>query len=119
VSKCTQNRFFNAFFQINLKNNISCVHRYHFIIFLFFFYYYSFIHRYIQCLGHFSPLPPSSLSLPFPPLFQTGPVLPLSLILLKKRDSHNKEDKMFLLVKDSYTRNIPSIAFMYMCYDPC
>jgi hypothetical protein len=29
--------------------------------------------------------------------------LPLSLILLKKRHKHNKEDKAFLLVKDRYT----------------
>jgi hypothetical protein len=36
---------------------------------------------------------------PFPPQFQTGPVLPLSLILLKKRHEHNKEDKVFLLVE--------------------
>jgi hypothetical protein len=39
-------------------------------------------------------LPPSS---PLPPQFQAGPVLPLSLVLLKKRDKPNKEDKAFLL----------------------
>jgi hypothetical protein len=41
------------------------------------------------------------------------PVLPLSLILLKKRHKHNKEDKAFLPVelnKELY-REIPSIAF--------
>jgi hypothetical protein len=43
-----------------------------------------------------SPPPPF---LPFPPQFQTGPVLPLSLVFLKKRDKHNKEEKVFLLVK--------------------
>jgi hypothetical protein len=37
--------------------------------------------------------------LPFPPQFQAGPVLPLSLVLLKKRDKPNKEDKAFLLVE--------------------
>jgi hypothetical protein len=42
------------------------------------------------------PLPPST---PFPPQFQEGPVLPLSLVLLKKRNKHNKEDKVFLIVK--------------------
>jgi hypothetical protein len=43
--------------------------------------------------------PPCPLPL-FPLLqFQAGPVLPLSLILLKKRDKHNKEDKAFLLVE--------------------
>jgi hypothetical protein len=36
---------------------------------------------------------------PCPPHFQTEPVLPLSLIVLKKRHKHNKEDKVFLLVE--------------------
>jgi hypothetical protein len=58
---------------------------------------YSFIHMCIHCLGNFSTLSPS------PHQFQAGPVLPLSLILLKKRHKHKKEDKEFLLVKDSYT----------------
>jgi hypothetical protein len=44
----------------------------------------------------FSPPPPSP---PFSPQFQAGPVLPLSLVLLKKRDKNNKEDKVFLLVE--------------------
>jgi hypothetical protein len=43
--------------------------------------------------------PPPPPSPHFPPQFQAGPVLPLSLILLKKRDKHNKEDKVFLLVE--------------------
>jgi hypothetical protein len=46
------------------------------------------------------PAPPSLL--PSPPQFQAGPVLPLSLILLKKGHMHNKkdkEDKAFLLVE--------------------
>jgi hypothetical protein len=71
---------------------------------------------YIHCLGHFSysasPPPP-------PPQFQTGPILPLSLILLKKGHMHNKKDEVFLLVelrraiqKDSYyCFHVP------MCYD--
>jgi hypothetical protein len=44
--------------------------------------FFSFIHMCIHCLGHFSTLPP----LPYipPPQFQADPVLPLSLILLKK-----------------------------------
>jgi hypothetical protein len=54
---------------------------------------------YIHYLGHFSPLPPPPLSPPFPLQFQEGPVLPLSLVLLKKRDKPNKEDKVFLLVE--------------------
>jgi hypothetical protein len=50
-------------------------------------------------LGHFFPLPPSPILSTFTPQFQAGPVLPLSIILLKKRDKHNKEDKVFLLVE--------------------
>jgi hypothetical protein len=50
-------------------------------------------------LGHFSPLPPPAPSSPFRPQFQAGPVLPLSLVLLKKRDKPNKEDKAFLQVE--------------------
>jgi hypothetical protein len=34
--------------------------------------------------------------------FQAGHVLPLSLVLLKKKDKPNKEGKVFLLIKDSY-----------------
>jgi hypothetical protein len=45
------------------------------------------------------PCPPPLPSPPFPPQFQAGPVLPLSLVLLKKRDMPNKEDKVFLLVE--------------------
>jgi hypothetical protein len=50
-------------------------------------------------LGHFSSYPPLPPSFPTPPLFQAEPVLPLSLILLKRRHKHNKKDKMFLLVE--------------------
>jgi hypothetical protein len=42
-----------------------------------------------------SSLHPASL----PPHFHAKPVLPLSLILLKKRHKHIKEDKAFLLVE--------------------
>jgi hypothetical protein len=49
-------------------------------------------------LGPFSPLPPPNLSA-FTPQFQVGPVQSLSLVLLKKRDKHNEEDKVFLLVE--------------------
>jgi hypothetical protein len=45
------------------------------------------------------PSPSSTLLSPFPPHFQAEPILPLSLILLKKRHKHNKEDKVFLLVE--------------------
>jgi hypothetical protein len=63
---------------------------------LFFF---SFIHKCIHCLGHFSLFPLPSLSPLFSPQFKAGPVLPLSLVLLEKRDKHNKEDKIFSLVE--------------------
>jgi hypothetical protein len=49
--------------------------------------------------GSFLPLPPSTTLFPFPTQFQAGPVLPLSVVLLKKRDKPNKEDKVFLLVE--------------------
>jgi hypothetical protein len=45
------------------------------------------------------PCPPPPPSLPLSPQFQAGPVLRLSLILLKKRDKHNKEEKVLLLVE--------------------
>jgi hypothetical protein len=52
-------------------------------------FFYSFIHMCIYCLGYFYPL--LSPSLPSStPQFQAEPVLPLSLILLKKRLKHNK-----------------------------
>jgi hypothetical protein len=63
-----------------------------------FFFFNSFIHMCIYCLGHFSTLPPS-LFPPSPAQFQAGPVLHLSLVLLKKRHKHNKEDKAFLLLE--------------------
>jgi hypothetical protein len=63
-----------------------------------------------------------SLPFPFPPFpstppqFHAGPILPLSLILLKKKHKHNKKDKALFLVelriaiqKDSY------YCFMYPC----
>jgi hypothetical protein len=67
-------------------------------IFIYLFIILLFICAYIVWV--ISPLFPSSpLSSPFPPQFQAGPVLPLSLVLLKKRDKPNKEDKAFLLVE--------------------
>jgi hypothetical protein len=61
-------------------------------------FFYSFIHMCIHCLGHYFPQPlhPHPL-LPNPPHFQAEPVLPLSLILLKRRHKHNKKDRVFLL----------------------
>jgi hypothetical protein len=45
------------------------------------------------------PDPFPTLSPLFTPQIQAGHVLPLSLILLKKRHKHNKEDKAVLLVE--------------------
>jgi hypothetical protein len=60
--------------------------------------------------------PPSPFPLS-PSQFQAGPVLPLSLILLKKRHKDNKEDKVELRIaiqRDSY------YCFrISMCYNPC
>jgi hypothetical protein len=63
--------------------------------FLFFFilsFFYSHVHTLLR-----SFLPTCLLTLTHP--FQAGPVLPLSLVLLKKRDKPNKEDKVFLLLE--------------------
>jgi hypothetical protein len=40
-----------------------------------------------------------TLSPPPTPHFKAEPVLPLSLILLKRRHKHNKEDNAFLLAE--------------------
>jgi hypothetical protein len=56
-----------------------------------------FIHICEHYLGHFS-LPPPPPSYP-PPPFQAEPILPLSLIVLKRKHKHNKEEKAFLLVE--------------------
>jgi hypothetical protein len=48
--------------------------------------------------------------------YQVGPVLPLSPVLLKKRDKPHKEDKVFLLVELRIAiQKIPHIAFVYPC----
>jgi hypothetical protein len=41
----------------------------------FFFLNFSFIHMYLQCLGHFSPLPPAPSPTPQPPLSASLPPL--------------------------------------------
>jgi hypothetical protein len=54
-----------------------------------FIYLFIFILMCIQCLGHFSPLPPGPIPHPRSlPHFQTETVLPLSLILLKIEYKH-------------------------------
>jgi hypothetical protein len=59
-----------------------------------------FIYSHVCALfGSFLPPTPFPYHLPSFPLFQAGPVLPLSLILLKKSHKPNKEDKTFLLVE--------------------
>jgi hypothetical protein len=67
------------------------------ILLLLLLFIYSYVHTLFGSFLHPAPLP---YVLPhFPNQFQAGPVLPLSLILLKKRLKPNKEDKAFLLVK--------------------
>jgi hypothetical protein len=79
----------------------------------FYLFIFSFIHMCIHCLGHFSTLPHS------PPQFQAGPVLPLSLILLKEWHKHNKEDKAFSLVKYSYTERFLLLLSCTHVLHPC
>jgi hypothetical protein len=70
--------------------------------FAFFFLIHLFTYAYIVWVIS----PPCSPPPPFPPFlpqFQADSVLPLSLVLLKKRDKRNNEDKVFLLVKDTYS----------------
>jgi hypothetical protein len=90
------------------------------LIFLFSFFF-PFIHMCIHCLGHFSTMPPSSPLSPSPALFQAGPLLPLSLILLKKRHKHNKGDKAFLIaeLRIAIQRDPYHCFCVPMCYDPC
>jgi hypothetical protein len=61
-------------------------------------FFYSFIHMCIHCLGHFSPCPAPPF-FPPPPHFHAEHVLPLSLILLKRRHKDNKKGKAFLQVE--------------------
>jgi hypothetical protein len=90
----------------------------------FFFFPKSCIFKFLLCAYIVWVISPPCLPPHFPsspPQFQAGPVLPLWLILLKKRPRHNKKDKAFLLVelriaiqKDSYyCSHVP------MCYVPC
>jgi hypothetical protein len=72
--------------------------------FLFLIYYpFFFIIHLFKCtyvVWVISPLcPPPPPSTTFSPQFQASPVLPLSLVLLKKRDKLNKEDKVFLIAE--------------------
>jgi hypothetical protein len=85
-----------------LHFQITSFYFYHFL-FWFIYLFLLFIYSHVHTLCHFFPCHPPPLSPLFPPRFQAEPVLPLSIILLKKRHKHNKEDKAFLLAKDSYT----------------
>jgi hypothetical protein len=92
-------------------------------VFIYLFIYLFFVHLF-TCAYIVWVISPPCPPPPFPPSpsqFQAGPILPLWMILLKKRHKHNKKDKAFLLVelriaiqKDSYyCSHVP------MCYDPC
>jgi hypothetical protein len=66
-------------------------------VFLLLLFIYSHVHTLFGSL--LPPAPSPRPSPPFSPWFQAGLVLPLSLVLLKKRDKPNKEDKVFLLLE--------------------
>jgi hypothetical protein len=74
------------------------------ILFFIFLFIYSHVHTLFE--SFLTPSLTSSVSPPTPPRFQADPVLPLSLILLKRRHKHIKKDKVFLLVKDNYTERV-------------
>jgi hypothetical protein len=87
-----------------------------FSIFEVFFFIYSYVHTifvsFLTPLPQTLPFPQApSLSLPTSHL-QAEMVLPLSLISLKTRHKHNKEDKAFLIVELRIAIvKIPSTAF--------
>jgi hypothetical protein len=71
-----------------------------FLLLLLFGFFVLFIYSHVLTLfGSFLHPDPLLHLPPSPPQFQAGPVLPLSLILLKKGHKHNKKDKAFLLVE--------------------
>jgi hypothetical protein len=90
-------------FKQNIYNSRTAKQKYQIFhvmrdLFIYLFHY-SFIHMCIHCLGHFPSCPPPQPSSPSLLHIQAEPVLPLSLILLKRTHKHNKEDKEFLVVK--------------------
>jgi hypothetical protein len=96
------------------ENNLFlCVYLFIYLLFI-----YSHVHTLFGSFLHSFPLPHSY---PHPSQFQAGPVLPLSLILLKKRQSHNKEDKAFLLVelRIAIQRDSYYCFCVTMCYNSC
>jgi hypothetical protein len=75
---------------------------------------YSYVHTMIGPFLPPVPAPPSSSNLL---RFQAQPVLPLPLILLKRRHKHNKEDKVFLIVELRIAiQRDSSIASMHKCF---
>jgi hypothetical protein len=82
---------------IKLINISITSHSYHLSVSLLFFIHLFTCAYNVWVISPPCPLPP--LSPPHPPRFQAETVLPLSLILLKKRHKHNKKDIVFLLVE--------------------
>jgi hypothetical protein len=80
-----------------VMNFSKLVHHYY-MFFLKVFLKICFIHMWIQCLGHYSPLTPTP-SLSPTPLFQAETVLPLSQFCWRESISSNRKDKGFLLVE--------------------
>jgi hypothetical protein len=74
---------------------------------------YSHVHT---SFGSFLTLAPSLLpSPPQPTGFQAEPILPSSLILLKREHKHNKKDQAFLLIEIRIVREIPILFKGPLC----
>jgi hypothetical protein len=82
--------------------------------------FYSFIHMYIHCLGHFSPMLPAPSLSPHPPHFRQNLFCPLLQFCWREDISNNKKDTVFLLVwdKDSCTERFLACFHAYMYYNP-
>jgi hypothetical protein len=93
-----------TFFCIYISRSVSRRHCFYVesVLFIYFFLVHLFTRAYIVWVIS-PPCAPSSPFSPSPTQFQAGTILPLWLILLKKRYKHNKKDKVVLLVKDSCT----------------
>jgi hypothetical protein len=78
---------------------------------LFFFFLLPFLHL-LTCVYIVWSTSPNLLSLPYTPTSGHNLFFPLLWFCWRENIGDNKKDRVFLLVWD---RDIPSIAFMYMC----
>jgi hypothetical protein len=93
----------------------------HYFCKLFFFsflnsFFFFYVHTLFGSFLHPAPLPHPFL---LPSSVSGRSCSALWLILLKKRHMYNKKDKVFLLVKDSYTERVQYCSHVPMCYVPC